>query len=319
MLKNNTEDNFIIVIRSSDERTFEVCRRLLEQQSSPEQVTFVKLTPFKRALEECFRIGITSKKKWLITADADMLLLPNSIDLLIRQANQMPDNYLQLQGKIFDKITGTIRKAGPRVYRVKYLQKALDYSLDSKDSIRPEGNLVTALSKQGMPSRYISSVTAYHDFQQYYKDLYRKAYVHAIKHQAIAGQLIQRSIEMKEQDKDFQIILRAVMDGLEKSEEIYIDTNLFHEKSKKALKDLAIEEKKPIDHLQNPTKVLESIQKNKPLKYDSPVFFLDQPSPKKKFSDNIIRIIKRDGLIKGSLHGVGIFMEKLGRNLQIHR
>jgi hypothetical protein len=316
MSTSNLEDDYIIVIRSSEERTFEVCRELLERYASPKQVTFVKLSPFKAALEECFRIGINSKKKWLITADADMLVLPGSVDLLVQQAQQMPENYLQLQGKIYDKITGSIRKAGPRIYRIKYLPKVLEYSMNSEDNIRPEGSLVTVLGKQGMPSRYISAVTALHDFEQYYKDLYRKAYVHAIKHQNLAGKLIQRSIENKEQDKDFQVILRAVLDGIEEAGKVSIDVNLFRKKSEQALKLLGIEEKKPLSDSIDPEEILHSIQKNQPLENHGPVYYSDQPSGEKKIGNDFLRILKRDGVINGALHGFGLLLVKVGSKLK---
>lgn len=317
MAKNNSEDNYIIVIRSSEERTFEICRKLLELQAPSDNITFVKLSPFKAALEECFRIAIKSGKKWLITVDADMLVLPDTINILLEQAEKMPENYMQLQGKIFDKITGTIRKAGPRIYRIKLLPHALEYSTSSQDNIRPEGSLVSALSKQGMPSRYISKVTSYHDFEQFYKDLYRKAYVHANKHQNFAGQLIQRSIENKEQDKDFQVIFRAVVDGLEGSEDLSIDTNMFQKKSKRGLELLGIEEKKPIRDTINPLRILKSIQKNQPLTDTGPIYYSDQPSAEKNVIGDFFRILKRDGVMSGLLHGIGVLFIKVGSKLKM--
>lgn len=319
MSSNNSRDNFIIVIRSSDERTFEICRKLLELQALPGTVTYVNLSPFKTALEECYRIAINSEKKWLITADADMLVLPDSIDLLVQHAEQMPDDYLQLQGKIFDKITGTIRKAGPRIYRIKYLPQVLEYSINSKDNIRPEGSLVTALGKQGMPSRYLSSVTAYHDFEQYYRDLYRKAFVHANKHRGLAGQLIQRCIENREYDTDYKVILRAVMDGLEESGVVSIDTNMFRQKSKKAIELLGIDEKEPFGDTVNPKEVLTSIQKKQPLNNTGPVYFSDQPPTNKKYIDSFLKILKRDGFLRGSLHSLGVLLERIGRKMKLHQ
>src|SRR5690625_1444067 len=70
----------------------------------------------------------------------------------------MPDNYLQIQGRILDKITGTVRKAGPRIYRVSLLPKLLELSESMKDHIRPESRLITHAGRNGWPSRYIPAV-----------------------------------------------------------------------------------------------------------------------------------------------------------------
>ena len=235
--------NFIVVIRSSGERTLDLCQKLVRDQAGDAKMFVVEEKPFKKTFETSLKLGIQNGAEWLITVDADMLIVKGAIDKLRSEAEKMPDNYLQLQGQIYDKITGTIRKAGPRIYRGEYLEKLLKISEESEDTIRPESASIKKMADAGHPSRYIIKVICYHDFLQYYRDLYRKAYVHSVKHRELVPIILENCLQDIETDKDQEVILKAVIAGLNENREVAIDTRLFSENAEKFLAQMNLYEK----------------------------------------------------------------------------
>lgn len=317
MPENYPEDNYIIVIRSSDERTRNVCRNLIEQQASPDAITIIQLTPFKAALEECFRIGIQSKKKWLITADADMLFLPDTIKILVEQAEKMPENYIQLQGKIKDKITDNIRKGGPRIYRVSLLHKLLKLSLSIEDNIRPESFMINSFGERGYPSRYISYMTCLHDYEQYYKDLYRKAFVHAYKHPEFLPEIIRNAVKLQNEDLDYKVILKAIWDSLTEESQVAIDTRLYSERSRTALNEIKVEEKKDLAETYGAAELVKKeLQKSSLHVSGSNIGYYDTPVNHDFSYKKIFRLIRERGAFKGIRFGLGILLKRIGNKLQ---
>ena len=64
-------DSVIVVIRASNERTFDLCKALCLAQGV-ESLSIVQEVPFEEALRKCYEIGIASNKKWMVTVDADV-------------------------------------------------------------------------------------------------------------------------------------------------------------------------------------------------------------------------------------------------------
>lgn len=317
MMGNSASTNFIVTIRAAGERTEQLCYDTVVNQAEGAEVVVIREKPFKKALEECFRKGIESAKKWLITVDADMILLPGSIELMLNEADKMPSHYLQLQGKIIDKITGNIRKAGPRIYRTSLLTGLLSASESLEDHIRPESRLITSFGKKGYPSRYIPVVTCLHDYEQYYKDIYRKAYVHAHKHSDFLSGMIETAAEKQHTDNDYKVMLKAIWDGLTEQESVSIDTRLYEEKSKKALDFLELREKSGVLK-----KVPEVEQLIKPdflvpsqINFQDVLEFDDQPKQPEMSESKIKELMKRRGFVKGIMQGLGTVLIKTGKLL----
>lgn len=309
--------DFQIVIRSAGERTEKECLRIVKEQSEGAEVVLVREHPFKKALEKCFRIGIDSHKKWLITIDADMILLPGTIKLMVREAEKMPGNYLQLQGKIADKITGTIRKAGPRIYRISLLPDLLILSESYEDHIRPESRIITISGEKGYPSRYLSTITCLHDYEQYYKDIYRKTYVHVVKHPELLPEMLKKAVEEKGNDVDYKVMLQAIWDGLTQTMNIAIDTRLFTDKSDNALKKLGLKEKSSfVSHSNWQMNLVDSKKNSLPqtMLKRSLVPYNDQPMTGQEI--NFFQKIYRGGF-RGFLHRIGSLLVKTGKKLQI--
>ncbi len=309
----------VVALRTSGERTFEASRAMIREQVPGLPLYVIDEKPFKKAFERCLEAGLEAGARWLITADADMLLLPDAINRMLQEAEKMPAGHLQLQGRIYDKITGTFRKGGPRIYRTEHLGKLLALSKESSDHIRPESSKIRILQKQGHPSRYLYRVFALHDFEQYYKDLYRKALVHAVKHPELVTALIYRSTNLQERDDDFRVVLKAVWDGLTSHKEISIDSRLFEEESNRTLAELGLQEKSELE-LNGVTSEfvdLLSIQlpeefeqeKEHPKRYDLPLV-------EEAASDKFRTIVRKKGIIRGISHSIGSMLIKTGEKLR---
>jgi hypothetical protein len=308
---------FIVTIRSSNERTSKICKNLVEKQSLSGKLIVIRKKPFKNALEECFKTAIRHQVKWLITVDADMLILPGTIEKLYKSAEKMPDHYLQLQGRIFDKITGSIRKAGPRIYRVNLLEKALEFSESaSDDNIRPEAFVVSAMGQSAHPSRYIQTVTCLHDFEQYHTDLYRKSIVHAKKHHEFIGEIIKRASRMLHEDDDFKVILKAVWDGLTCNIEVSADSRLFQKRAEEVLAELGLKEKTEIENIDKIMGRMQRWIRQIPIDNSSVNTFHDQPKPKYSFLRRFKNITAKKGLIGGGMYGAGDILIDWGKRLK---
>src|SRR5690625_6284930 len=108
MNKASKSAPFLVAIRSADERTVEACFEIVKSQADGAPVHLVSEVRFKKALEECFRLAIKSRKQWLMTVDADMILLPGAIHVFVREAETMIDNYRLIQGRNVAEIPVTV-------------------------------------------------------------------------------------------------------------------------------------------------------------------------------------------------------------------
>lgn len=236
-----------VVLRSVGERTARVARRLaLAQLTSDADLTLVNEAPFEAALRATYLAGLRAGKKWTMTLDADVLLLPSAIVTLLAEAEAMPSHYFQTQGRVLDKITGTYRSAGPRVYRTELLRRAIEKIPEAGAELRPEFSVVDRLAKAGHPFRRVGAVAGLHDYEQSYGDLYRKSFVHAKKHAFLVSAIVQRCAPRLHSDRDFLAILKGAWDGLLYAGPVALDARKFEASIARALAELALEEKHDI-------------------------------------------------------------------------
>jgi hypothetical protein len=236
------------VIRSAGERTELICLQLLGQQLAEDQIRVVREVPFERALLSCYEIGINSGSDWLLTLDADVLLLPNAVECLIAEAQKMPGNFCQVEGFIFDNIFRCWRPAGNRVYRVAHLPQAIRAVPPPGAEIRPERAVLQAMAWRGHPSRRVALRVGLHDFEQYYRDLYRKAYVHAQKHSKKV--LLWAGDESPAfDDAELAVVRRGFRDGAASTTAVKIDKTFLRDAEQHALQELGVVEKHPLVRL----------------------------------------------------------------------
>lgn len=313
-------DSTIVVIRSADERTHDVCRELVLKQVSASCLSIVQECPFEAALRKCYKIGIDSDAKWMVTVDADVLLMENSIEFLVQAAEQMPANYFQLEGRIFDKITGLYRQAGHRIYRTEYLREALKLIPQDGNQIRPEYYTLQHMGQIGYPSRRVAGVVGLHDFEQYYSDLYRKSFVHAIKHKWLVSSLIERCTSHLHQDADFLVILKGMWDGLTTDDTVSIDKNKFLDSSRNVLVNLGLTEKESVGDFKTFAQGFRGYFSEKVLEYHIPDFdSQDEPIVHVEELTNwfhkAVRHFDRHGPVKGSSAALGILLKRIGQYL----
>jgi len=306
-------NSLIVTVRSAGERTEEACiRSIVCEGIAQEQIHIIKEAPFKKALETCFSIAFKSDETWLLTLDADMILLPDTLQKFISEAEKMPANYLQIQAKILDKIFGDVRKGGPRLYRVEHLKKAFKISQTLQDDIRPESNIINRMGSEGYPSRYISPIIALHDFEQYHKDIYRKACVHAVKHFSKLPGILEQVVQFQQNDVDYRVILKGIYDSISMNMKGKIDHREYSTEATNALNQLEINEKSDEFEPINTIKVLETYSVTKEEVAFSNVTYKDLPSYR---IDGIKESLRQRGVLLTVANYTGTFFSKLGGKL----
>lgn len=310
----------IIVIRSANERTAELCVKLCEKQSLKENLIIVQEVPFEIALRKCYEAGVLSCKKWMITVDADVLLSEGTVDVLVQNAEQMPQNFFQLEGRVFDKITGRFRQAGHRVYRTEFLPLALEFIPSEGEQIRPEYHVLQRMNEVGYPSRRIGKVVGLHDFEQNFVDLYRKSFVHAVKHPFWVVDIIQRCSNFLHEDYDYLFVLKGIWDGLVIQKDVSIDKRKYEELAQEALASFGLQEKIPIkntevsaDGFQN---IFTELINDKPIPhFDVEDSFSSHLSKKRTWQNEVYKRISTRGILRGILSAFGGGLIRLGKLL----
>ena len=150
------------------------CRELTGSALDTEPIV-VQQAPFADALRTTFEYGLDSGAEILVTVDADTLPRPGKIRKLVKAMRPNDD---ELHGFALCALLFAWRKLGPRVYRVSSLPRLVK-ALDGNDT-RPESS---AIRRAGLASRSVRVHAAFHDFQQWRRDLFIKGRNHAAKHQ----------------------------------------------------------------------------------------------------------------------------------------
>lgn len=99
MLRNNVT----VIVRTADERTIDACLDSIKDQVEAHNIIVIKEKPFYKAVQKTFELGIKGEKKWTLAIDADLVLLPNAIHIMLDRAEQLDDQLYIYQGFILDK------------------------------------------------------------------------------------------------------------------------------------------------------------------------------------------------------------------------
>lgn len=184
MNRPRLDSSFCVVLRCAGERTqFEAANRLMDQS---DDVVSISVAPFSDAVRKCYQLAIDRAAKWLVTCDADVLVDADAAEQILRIVKLMPSEAWQAIGQVNDKLAGCVRLGGLRIHRVSALPKAI--MLVNDVAIRPEADLCLK-----MPNWVRARVTlGSHDFEQWYRDLYRKGAQHRKKHPTWARSIAHR-------------------------------------------------------------------------------------------------------------------------------
>jgi len=298
----NTQPLFTVVIRSAGERTTNLCKNIVCGEVKEDLVHLVKETPFEEALKASYSIGIKSNAKWLVTIDADVIPKKGFTKELNSIIQNVPDKLFSFKLMIFDKFFQKHRLAGFRVYRCSLLKEARSLVPENGKQIRPEQYTVNLMEKRGYRTKIFDYVVGLHDFEQFYEDIYRKAFFHATKHPHLIAENLPLWKKKSEFDDDFTVMMKGSVDGLLSSAKPTADINFFKERAKNALEELGIHEKKPVQLILSKS-IQEVLKKNGE-------FYKDYSLKAAKEKVGVY------GYVNGLIHHLGYLLETTGSVIQ---
>jgi len=210
------QSDVAIVIRSLGERTENVCYESVHRQvAEGVKIEVVKNEkPFSTALRKSLIKAVDMGAKWSCIVDADLILLSDAIPSLLKHAESSTEDVFRLNPKTYDKFLGFPTFGGPHLYKTKHLENALHHIPSDETSTRPETKMCRAMAQTGLTLLNSNDVVAMHDYEQFYKDIYRKYVFRSVKMYSIARYLINRFYVMSFFDIDFNVALQGVLYGL---------------------------------------------------------------------------------------------------------
>jgi hypothetical protein len=213
-----------IILRTVGERTTALCRAALRKQVPGGAVHVVQRTPFVAALRETLALGIAGGKPYTVVVDADLLPLDTLVGVLLAGARADAGDWFEKHALIRCKLFAKKRGAGNRVYRTALLTDAMELVGEFGSALRPEYEMVRAMVGRGHGSELIKEVVGLHGYEQFYRDLYRTAYVHAVKSPVRCGAAYAGWLAQKD-DPEFAVILAAYDAGMRHRGKLVIDAS----------------------------------------------------------------------------------------------
>lgn len=202
------------VVRGQSERTLDLCKYAIKKQGVNEfSISELNLNPFENALKKMIEVASETKATWLLAIDADTIMIEGSIQKLVKRIQSKPQNTLTLQGLVHDRVTGNFRPAGHRIYNSQHLASALFDIPKFGEYLRPETEMISRMESKGFKNYTVRDFFGFHDYEQYYLDLYAKSFNHGLKHRNYSFRIIHRCLNKLEVDTDFHWILMGFIDG----------------------------------------------------------------------------------------------------------
>lgn len=247
-MKKYIDKSLTVIIRTVGERTTALCHELLKKQISDNNIHIIFEIPFTKAVRKTFEIGMNDNRKWTFVVDADVLVKPGIIDEIIEYGEATCRNVFKIEGKVIDKFLDSPREAGTHLYRTRLMDHALELVPPSNMSIRPETHVRNAMNKKGYPYIKTEIMTGLHDFEQYYRDIYRKCFVQSKKHHNRVLNIIKEWEKRASHDADFMVALAGFNAGSKYEGNVEIDSNAYAlHNFDEVLSSLAINEKTTLD------------------------------------------------------------------------
>ena len=257
------------IVRTCGERTTRLAVRLLTEIFPADDIEVIQEAPFEKALRATYEVAITSNKEWAFVMDADVLPSPRRLREAFALCAGRAEDVFVFRGLVLDKFFGWPREVGNYIYRTKYLGTALDLVPKTGSEVRPEFATIRAMHAHGHGMQTIEDLTyAIHDFEQYFRDLFRKGFVYAGKHPAM--QILMADWAKKADiDPDFRVILAGTVAHRIHGGSVEIDVRRFPQDLSDFLSNFGLTEKDPFsDVAELPVQVDALISSWKP----SPVF-----------------------------------------------
>jgi len=243
-IDKNLINDIIVIIREANERTLPLCRELIASVVGSDKIFVVSEIPFTKALKKTYEVAIKKGFPWTLVVDADVLIKMGAIEYLLRVAQCVDSNVFEIQGRVLDKLIGGARDGGYHLYRTAYLPEAIRKIPHDKAVAQPENYTILEMRSQGYPFLKIDMVVGLHDYEQYFHDVYRKAFFHAHKHSSDLFYWESMWRNLSHFDDDFKVALEGAKDGKEYRGKVLSDVRQFNPvKLNKILNDLSLREK----------------------------------------------------------------------------
>jgi hypothetical protein len=216
---------YIVCIRYAGEESYSLCHALIQDQVDSRCIVKIEEKPFYKSMLKSFEIANSKKAKYLIAVDADVFLRNGIIHELISIFEGLPNEYCEIQGKIFDKFFGGERSGGIHMYNMSHYHELIRLTGVTCNNIRPERDLLLCMRKNGFPTKNLDLTVGLHDYNQSYKDIYRKCFVHSFKHLHLSEYLIPFWKKMALKDEDYVVALKGFSDGIKSLKIPKLDTS----------------------------------------------------------------------------------------------
>lgn len=233
-----------VVVRECGERTAEACVGLLQELFPGQTIHRVSGRPFSVTLRRSLEKGLREGRHWLLCIDADVLVLPGLADF-IDEMSRKPEDVFVGQALIVDKLLPSQRPAGNHLYRTELIPVALPLIPDG-NVLRPESEMIQAMRIKGLAFHQSRRIIGLHDFEQYYLDVYSKAFLHAKKHGNLMHLTEPVWRHLSQDDIDFGIALIALNDARLDVNHPEVSRDFRRAAAKHALASLSILEKAPL-------------------------------------------------------------------------
>ena len=243
----NLAEKATVVIRSVGERTEGLCYDRLRCQIPEHNIHLIHETPFSQALRKTFQIGLQDNRPWLFVVDADVLVMPRIVDKMIAYAETLDEKVFCVIGMIIDKFLQSPREGGVHLYRTKWLRQAVSIVPDPYQAIRPENFVIRTMNRNNFRLVRTDVLTGLHDFEQFYRDIYRKGFIHAIKNNEMVLEVLDLWRKKAAADPDYQVALAGYEAGRQYGGRTSIDANAaFMDSFEESLRSLGLSEKLPL-------------------------------------------------------------------------
>ncbi|KZK87647.1 hypothetical protein PsW64_00944 [Pseudovibrio sp. W64] len=225
-MSNNIDlrDMVTVIIRSIGERTEQLCHSLIATQVPSENIHIVGEVPFSITLEKTYKIGLQENRKWTLCIDSDVLVKSGTIKELIGFAETCPEEVFEVNALAIDKFLVSPREVGQRLYRTSSLDLALEHVHAARTELRPETFIVDKIIETGLRQEHANVIVGIHDFEQSYRDIFRKVFIHTKKHRDAGVAADYRLWEKYSNfDEDFKVALAAYDLATKYSDSVMID------------------------------------------------------------------------------------------------
>lgn len=204
-------DNTAVIIRSSGERTEGLCRYAIEQNGVPkENIHLIKNEkPFSQALKKGYELALELDKPYTFFVDADMVVMKNSLDTIVTAMDRLPDDTFSMSVLAYDYCMGAIVPQGPHLYRTKHLEKAIEKIPMEDTTKRPETSTKKSMYETGYQLVYLEFLAAYHEFEQYYRDIFGRT-INKMKKTGPARAIKKNLAIQKTAGRDFYVMNKAI-------------------------------------------------------------------------------------------------------------